>query len=319
MPDAAVLAPFALAAVLLLSGVAKLRDAESTRSVVQELRLPRWLWGRWFALALPVGELILAVCLLIPWPGLFVVASIAALLLCLAYWVVIARAMRFDPRPDCGCFGRIGDQRVSGRTLVRNSVLVVFAAVAMALASSGSTVGSRLIAPDTGWWLVGVVAVAALTVLILTPASGRPEPAASTATGPAELSGHLADDDLEYVRTPIPAGTLARLDGTIVTLAELVAQRPQLLIAVNCTCGSTREAMENLKGFQDLLPQVDVRLVTTIDRKRLAAIDQDQADESLYDHHAIVWTALGLGARRQQCCSAPMASWRAGPCPATPT
>ena len=112
---AGVLAPLLLAGVLLLSAVAKWRAPESTRSAIILLRLPRWLHGVWVAKALPVGEALLALAMLAPWLALARIASWAAVLLFLTYFVVIARAMTFSPRPTCGCFGKIGDQRVEPR------------------------------------------------------------------------------------------------------------------------------------------------------------------------------------------------------------
>ena len=242
MPDAAVLAPLALAAVLMLSGIAKLRDPESTQSVVRLLRLPRWLWGRWFAVVLPVGELVLAVCLLIPWLPLFTVAAVATVLLCLSYWAVIARAMTFDPRPSCGCFGRIGDQRVSARTLVRNTLLIATSVVALALALDGGTTSTALRTGSTWSWLAGCTVVAALAVLVLTSPAGRPT--RSRADHPdGDADDQTGPEQLDYIRAPIPAAVLQQPDGAVVTMAELAAERPQLLVAVNCTCGSTHDAM----------------------------------------------------------------------------
>ena len=64
MQTALALAPLILAAVLILSGIAKLRDVTSTHSLLRLLRLPAPLTQRWVAQALPYGELALAALLL---------------------------------------------------------------------------------------------------------------------------------------------------------------------------------------------------------------------------------------------------------------
>src|SRR3954454_12608918 len=123
--NALALVGISLAGVLVLSGLAKLRDRDSTRSAIRELRLPRVLHGSWVARTLPLGELVLALALLLSPAPVAVAPAIASAVLFVGYLVIIARAMTFDPRPSCGCFGRIGDQRVRPKTLVRNGLLVV--------------------------------------------------------------------------------------------------------------------------------------------------------------------------------------------------
>ena len=114
------MAPLILAAVLVVSAIAKVRAPESTTSSITLLRLPAFLRTDWFARALPTGELVLAIVMTSPFTLLVRAASVASLALFVAYLAVIVRAMGFSPRPTCGCFGNIGDQRVNGRTVARN-------------------------------------------------------------------------------------------------------------------------------------------------------------------------------------------------------
>lgn len=129
--QAVLIAQLTIVAVLVVSGLAKRREVQSTRSVLRLLKLPRWLQVPWVASALPWGELALAAALLVPVRPVAVLASVGVLVLFIAYWVVIARALRFNPRPACGCFGRIGDQSVTERTLVRNTLLVMLAVLGL--------------------------------------------------------------------------------------------------------------------------------------------------------------------------------------------
>ncbi|WFR84713.1 MauE/DoxX family redox-associated membrane protein [Arthrobacter sp. Y-9] len=293
-PDALVLAPIGLAAVLVLSGIAKLRDRESTLSVVTELRLPGFLRHDYFAWLLPWSEIVLAVLLLSPWQGAFTIAAILSLGLFVAYWAVIARALTFDPRPNCGCFGRIGDQNVSVKTLVRNSVLVLLGALTLWLALSGSTVPA-VIGRDfmVLWWIADVALLVALTVLIVTrPGPDQPGPAPLAASGSTGADASDPEDD-DYARDPIPAALLQSEDGGVQTLRELASAKAQLLVAFNCVCKPSHVAAGKVAEWSERLPEVDVRILSTVPHKPLRR-SIPTAEGVLYDHESLAWRALGL-------------------------
>ncbi|MEZ2372316.1 MauE/DoxX family redox-associated membrane protein [Arthrobacter sp. RCC_34] len=291
-PDALVLAPIGLAAVLVLSGIAKLRDRESTLSVVTELRLPGFLRHDYFAWALPAGELLLAVLLLSPWRGAIVVAAVLSSALFLGYWVVIARAMTFDPRPNCGCFGRIGDQSVSGKTLLRNSLLLVLSALTLWLAFGGGTVFSVVTQEPAGlWWIALCALLLALTGLIVS----RPgQDQAGAAAGPQRPASEEPDpEDADYDRDPIPTALLQSEDGGVQTLRELASARPQLLVAFNCVCKPSHVAAGKVAEWGERIPEVDVRILSTVPHKPLRR-SIPTAEGVLYDHESLAWNALGL-------------------------
>lgn len=296
--NALVLAPLVLAAVLVLSGVAKARDTPSTRSVMVMLRLPRSIATTRVAGILPWAEIALAVLLLVPVLVVARVAAGAALALFTVYWVLVARALTFDPRPTCGCFGRIGDQRVSPRTLVRNTVLVATAGAALGLTASGRTAWDVLSSMDAGawWWLASAVALAALAVLVLGGGSGAGDPGTSTTgdgTGDVTSAGDGAEDEA-YVRRPIPLANLLGLDGTAVTLTELSAAQAQLLVVVNCYCASTGDAVQSVLRWRTELPLIGVQLVTTVDPGRLQERYPDLPADTYVDHGAVTSSVLGL-------------------------
>lgn len=314
MPAAAVLAPLALTIVFALSGVAKLRHPGSTQSVTRLLRLPRFIQHRWFAIALPVGELILAAMLLVPVHVVFVLAAGAALILCLAYWVVVARAMTFSPRPSCGCFGRIGDQRITGRTLVRNTLLVAVAAIAGAMALSGETVISALDG-EALWWILGACAAVALALLIGAQPAGAPGgpvvPGVLTGTVRSEHTPALtvpgrtpeatvpeAAPAVEFddrAAVPIPPSTVQRPDGSVTSLYELAMAKPQLLIGVDCACPATTAAAERFAGWSDSLPEVDVQVLTPLPTAITSSvISVPFGRDPLYDHQRLSWRRLGM-------------------------
>lgn len=268
MQTALALAPLILAAVLILSGIAKLRDVTSTHSVLRLLRLPAPLTQRWVAQALPYGELALAALLLTPWRPAYALGAVGAIVLFLAFWVVVARAMTFDPRPSCGCFGRIGDHRINGRTLTRNTILVALALLAGWIALRGRTATGLMAdfeANDWLWLLLGI-ALAAVTTLILGVSGlpARPARAQAPPTPAAPAVGEDAsevDEELDYIRQPVPRGLLVNREHQAVELQTLPRARAQLLVLVNCWCGPTHEALERLPRWREELPQLDVQMI----------------------------------------------------------
>lgn len=299
MPPALALAPLTLAAVLVLSGLAKRPDPSSTHSMMRLLRLPGPVATMPTARALPWAEIGTAVLLLTPWRWTYAVGAIAALGLFLAFWVVIARAMTFDPRPTCGCFGRVGDHRINGRTLARNTVLVGLALVGAWIALQGGS-GTGLLADfstDDWLWLTLAVALAAVTFLVLggVPTARRP---ARSGRRPrrdeADPTSQEEPAELEYVRTPIPRGVLVGRDHQTLTLHALARQQAQLVVLANCWCGSTVAAVDRLPAWRERLPQLGVQLVHTLrpfDEPRLAS-----ATGVWWDPGSAVYEALQAGA-----------------------
>ena len=253
MPESAgwLLAPATLAIVLAVAAVAKLRAVESTYSVLLLLRLPKPLADRRAARAIPWVEAALAVLLVATPSGPAYVAVASGSLIAFAgYWVVVARALRFDPRPACGCFGRIGDQRIRPRTLVRNSLYLGLAAVTLALATAGRSVPGLLAGGDRAdlVWLGAVVASGVTLTLSFVPLPGRVRRQAAE------------PDPLDYQRTPIPDVHL--LDGDRSrSLRELTRERALLIVVV---AGLDPEIVARLGDWEIRLPAIDVRAVQAV-------------------------------------------------------
>lgn len=292
-----VIAPLVLAGVLGLSASTKVGKGESLRSIIANLRLPAWVLPSWLARAIPGLELVLAVGLLSPWVPVFTAAATATLVLVLVYWALIARGLTITPRPSCGCFGEV-DQPISGRTLLRNTLLVVAAGGALALAGSGRsvwTVAAQATAGDW-WWLAGAVLAGAVAVLVL-GASGATASDAADA-GPSRAPERTAaavaptEDDADYVRVPTPELLLHDRESGPVTLLELSRTRAQLLVFVNCYCASTKDVVADLPGWQDRLPLVDVRMVFSV--PIVEKFVPTTPPRTLVDHRGIAWRALEL-------------------------
>ncbi|MGV9819049.1 TlpA family protein disulfide reductase [Nocardia xishanensis] len=118
----------ALAVVFGLSAWGKLADRAGTRQAVGDFEVPvRWVpavaWG------LPVVEAVLAVSVLLPWTA--AAAAIGALLLLTVFTAVMVRLMRRGKRPACSCFGAASATPIGARSIVRNGVLMLLAAVVL--------------------------------------------------------------------------------------------------------------------------------------------------------------------------------------------
>lgn len=439
------------AAVLILSGVAKLREPQATRDAFVALRLPQRLAESPAPALLPWGELALGALLLLASGWLLVLATVGTSLLFLGYLAVIARALGFGEKVSCNCFGKLGEQGVTQRTLVRNAVLVATASLAALGSILGTTVPGTLTTapgPTLGWLamsaLAGAVALLVLGhgptapesatmlgegsalpgltfldattrqpvrlqesgatrtvalfvslgcgpclrvladldalrarhpdvtirpvltdthagdpatwepasmrtdalldphgnvtqmlvrgtptallldargVLLADPAIGEDDvraliaSTAPQATGPAPEPGPVAvpapepgpavepepeavveeldDDEFAYERTAIPSAVVLDADGEPRTLHELTAQTAALLVSINCLCGTSREAAASIDRWTERLPQLTVRLLSSMRPESLPE-DLRPAGAVAYDHAGLTQQALGL-------------------------
>jgi hypothetical protein len=121
----------ALAFVLLVAAVTKVRDRTGTRSSFRGLGVPA---PNQLAVAVPVAEGAVAVALVfVP-----IVGGIAASVLLASFTAAVARAIAQRRNVPCACFGARTARPVSGRTLVRNAGLIVLALVATAAGREGA-------------------------------------------------------------------------------------------------------------------------------------------------------------------------------------
>ena len=277
MTQALVLAPLALAVVLVVSGVAKLRDPAAAQAAFTALRVPDAFAAPWIRRAVPVVEIALGA-LLVALPGAFrVAAAVAAVGLFVAYTVLIVRAWRAPEAVDCNCFGA-SSSLVTGWTVARNGLLLA-AALASGWDAAVTAAPPLLRLAECGVlaWVVGAGLVGLLVATIV----HRPDAAAST---PAPAASQAEEDaEGEYVRLPIPYGTLQRADGTEVHLHDLAHTRAVLLVWVSPTCGSCAAVIERLPGWVRDLPVLDV----------VAAVHQNHLDAMLgrgFDDQVLVDT-----------------------------
>lgn len=253
-PVAALVTVLTLSAVLLVSGVAKLRDRRSTQDAFVALRVPSVVPAGPSAAALPWLEIALAVLMVVTPAGLAWAPASAVLALMLAYTTLIARALTFDEPVSCSCFGSIGNHDVGLRTLGRNVLLSVLAGLILwYVVDGGSTPDAIGDLRAPGWWAVLAAAAAATTaVLIVAP------PTDGSSGGGSDLDVEI----LDYERQPIPYGVVTRLDGTSSTLMEAATTQARFLFFLNTHCGACLRVAERLDEWADRLdPAVGVLAV----------------------------------------------------------
>ncbi len=266
-PLAALVVTLTLSAVLLTSGIAKLRDTRATRDAFDALRIPAVIPTGAAATALPWIEIALAVLLLVSPSGWLVPVTVALALLMLAYTWVVARALGFDEPVTCACFGRLGSHDIARTTLARNVLLVALASVLVWFAIDRGSVPAALNDLDTdGWWaLVAAAASAAIAVLVM---GGSPSGA-----------GRVGDEELlDYARRLVPYGVLTLASGRQSTLSELAATQARLLVVLSPACGPCTRTAEKLDAWAARLSPV-VGVVAIYPDETTAAEAADHSPE----------------------------------------
>lgn len=279
-----VVPPLLLVAVLVVSGVAKLRVPDDTASVFEKLRLPRFLLRFRAPRILPYAELALAAMLLLLPGRWYVVASTLALALFALYLVVVVRALGFGHPVRCGCFGRLGLGWVTRQTVVRNSVLLGVALITWIDSWRGEAVLPRL--ADAGedlWWLAAVLLAMVVTALVVRPGEmPAPQPR------PTE-----DEDEGEYVARPVPYLVVDGPEGPG-PLWRLSDTAARLLVFWDPTAEATASLPERLPEWRRRLEPVQVHLVTRSEWDQAVAVAPHLAVDLLGDPDGEARRRLGV-------------------------
>jgi uncharacterized membrane protein len=155
-----------LATVFGAAGATKLRALEVFAGVVANYRLLPEAAVRPVAYALPVVEVVAAVCLLVPAPRPLAAAVVVLLLLAFAAAMAV-NLRRGRDHIDCGCFVSLLRQRIGWPLVARNLLLAAACGLPLVVADGG-TAGRALTGLD-GFTVVGATA----SLLLLYAAIGR--------------------------------------------------------------------------------------------------------------------------------------------------
>jgi len=283
MPSALLLPVLTCAAVLLLSGVAKLRAPQSVDDAFTSLRVPRVVDTAFVRRLVPWVEVALGAWLLLATgPALVVVAGLTVLLF-LAYLVLVSLAVRRGEPVDCGCFGALGDSRVTRVTVWRNAALVLSAVLAVVAGLRDVGLIGSVVDGDALPW----VAMAALTAAVAVLVAYRSPVAVEAA------SGLRLDADGNYERQPTPRAAVLTQDGELRLLAHETMTSAHLLVFLSPGCGPCERIGPHLEQWEKDLAPVTVRAVVA---GQPAAVDMYPwfAGRSWYDPFGITREAFGV-------------------------
>lgn len=262
LPAAAETSTLILIGVLVVSGVAKLRTPDDAAGW-EAMGVPAGLRREWLIRFHPIGELVLAAALLLLGGALGIAAAVVAVLLFAAYLAMVWRARRQTPDASCACFGE--RRPITGRTLLRNAWLVLLALISAVTIGAQPLWGGVAVLAVALWpWTVALAAVAVTFVLVQEKGSESAE----AVSGPGALAPTAIGSEGEpedYLRSRTPAVPVQLGDGTTVTLRELSAREPVLLLAVSEGCGSCTPVIESVERYRELLPEVSVRFLLRSD------------------------------------------------------
>jgi thiol-disulfide isomerase/thioredoxin/uncharacterized membrane protein YphA (DoxX/SURF4 family) len=264
--DAAVLvARLLLAAVFVVAGIAKLADRKGSRRAITDFGVPDALAAP-LGVFLPLAELAVATALVLTSTALW--GAVAALALLLLFVAGIGVNLARGRRPDCHCFGQIHSAPAGWKTLARNGVLAVIAALLVWRGFEGD-VGPSVIgwigSLTTAAMLVltgGMVVLALLTaqwvfLLGLLRQNGRllarleavEERLAASGLAPSENEAPSAAG--LPVGVPAPTFSLEHLHGEEIALDHLRARgKPVMLVFTDPSCGPCVELLPELGRWQ---------------------------------------------------------------------
>lgn len=313
MEVAVLLLRLALAAVFLTAGIAKLRDPAGTRTAVVDFGAPRWAAAP-LAVALPAAELAIAALLLFATTATW--GAIDAIVLLVIFTAAVSIALARGRAPDCHCFGQIGAKPASGRTLVRNGVLIAMAGV-VAVAGwndpGPSAVGWIGDLDATGALALSLGAALALVVVtgggivthILRSHGGlllRIESLErSLAQAGLRTEGPGLDEAPEVglpPGVPAPAFTLTSEQGEEVGLTELLAPgKPLLIVFTSPTCGPCGALMPTVEEWQRTYADtLTIAVASAADPDMAHHGAETMALDNLYfDPKMEAYTAFGAG------------------------
>lgn len=301
-----------LFAVFALAGIGKLLDLKGSEEAAKAFGTPDELAAT-FAVALPIAELIFAVCFLFPetsWIG-----SIGALILLLAFIGGMIRQISIGKAPDCHCFGQIHNEPVGKKSLVRN---IVFAILALVLAVQGRTSqGVRLAETNSEMIQIVLLLFIALAAVIAVSYARKIYERQDELSRRIDVLDLVSREGKQVERSqatlpgeglpigaPFPDLPLATLDGTVVRPAELFLDgMPRIFLFVSPSCEPCQKLLPELDNWkQKFAGRLEIVFVSTgsIEENRAKFFDVSgenillQEKKELAETLNAVWTPTAL-------------------------
>ena len=285
MPSALLLPVLTCAVVLLVSGVAKLRAPETVDAAFVSLEVPKALDTPVVRRLSPWVEVALGAWLVLATGAALVVVATLTLVLFVTYLVLVARAVGRPVPVDCGCFGALGDSRVTRVTVWRNGALVLCALLAVVAGVQGVGLIGAVADGDALPWIAMTALTAAVAVLVAYRA-----PTTASAASEAGLS---LDADGNYERQETPTAAVLTQDGRLALLSDETARAAHLLVFLNPGCGPCGRIGPHLAEWAEQLAPVVVRAVVTAQPESVAAMPY-LAGHAWYDPYSIARASFGV-------------------------
>ncbi|MFZ1412849.1 MAG: hypothetical protein WAS07_15470, partial [Micropruina sp.] len=198
---------------------------------------------------------------------------------------------------SCGCFGSLTAGKVTRWTVARNAGYVLAALGNLAAAFAGpAPLLVWLVGAGAGSWS-WILAAAFVAVMAALTVYERPVEAA----GGSPVSALTEEEDGDYVRLPIPFGSLRNRNGDVLTLRSLARTRAQLLFFVSAGCGSCQVIIGSVNQWQLDLPVLSVRLVVgnanqvaqlPADVRASTLVDEEFNTARLFESRGTPWAVL---------------------------
>lgn len=254
--------PIALALVFAAAGLAKLRRPRAVVDAFEGFRVPRRWRNPVVARALALGEICLALGLLVTDGSFFVVSAIVATLACGIFVVLTARAWSQGQDFDCGCFGGAATP-ISGMLVLRNLVLLAGSVSAIVLASTGFDGVLRSLQTFTaedGAWVSVALFLAALATTLTGSTSRRPR------------ENPRGSDVGALAATRLPDLYLATQGGEPVRIREMLSGAPaHLIVLVRPGCRSCEALLDDADALRSTLAApIGMMLVIAGDQESFA-------------------------------------------------
>ncbi len=242
----------ALAAVMGVAGIAKLRDQRGSSQAMRDFGVAERLASP-FGLALPIVEVALAALLLIGTTARW--AALVSALLLLVFIVAIAENLRQGRQPDCHCFGQLYSEPTGWSTIIRNSIFIVVAIAIVWNGGIGLVEWAEKLGPIARVGLVLAIVISAAGAVqswflmqlvrqnraLLTRIESLAVPFHATSSqGTADISTRTAPDF-----------DLPTLDGERLSLQGLLAAgKPVLLAFTDPNCGPCNALLPDIGEWQ---------------------------------------------------------------------
>jgi peroxiredoxin/uncharacterized membrane protein YphA (DoxX/SURF4 family) len=268
--------------VFALAGVSKLLDLEGSEKAVKDFGTPAE-FAKTFAIALPVAEIIFAVCLL--FVGTSWLGAVGALVLLLSFIGAMIWQMAQGNAPDCHCFGQIHSEPVGKKSLIRNVVLALFALFLVAQGRENQGLGVTDLTNEMAIQLIiGLATVGLLgTVVFFLKKISEQQTQIMRRIEVIELISHDGGAEVQReevanmheglpLGAPFPDFELADINGKTVTFEHLLGKAKHILFFfVSPTCNPCKALLPEIEAWQDELQ----------DKIQFVFISNGQVEENL--------------------------------------